>query len=405
MNIKNKELYNKLKDFVIEAYGLHSRCSDKKYWYSTSAINYFYRLKSFIDCKEIITKDPMAKKMFGERILYGNFLEEKTYPNEVLLSFFNKISPKFRKFNEGLFNKIYADFEDFLYSEEIEIEESSRLYNFEFEGNEIKIGSGLSIKRSPIKKPNSDKTTENVNYLTLYTFASAFLLQRIHKVKKIILPAKNKIDKHLLKKTSGIFDSVITTLRILKPSYIYRSSYIDTKINNFKFGGNEFSKTTFNERIMIGKEFKLYPNGINKLRSIFNIINDKKDERLKIASSRLFYGADRGNLADKIIDYIVGFESLFLPKETLELKFKLALRAAFILESKSEKREETFEFLKKMYKLRGFIVHGEKHKSLNNEEISRLEEFLRKSIVLYISNPGTFNKSSLEGIVFNYKTQ
>ena len=97
---------------------------------------------------------------------------------------------------------------------------------------------------------------------------------------------------------------------------------------------------------------------------------------------------------------MVGFESLFLPEETLELKFKLALRVASTLESKSEKREETFEFLKKMYKLRGSIVHGEKYKPPNNEEISRLEGILRKSIILYIYSPEKFSKNSLEKIIF-----
>lgn len=400
MNIKNKELYNKLKDFVIEAYDLYNKYPDKDYKHLPFLYSMLFKLKNFIDSKEIITDDPIAKKMLGKYVFYGNFLTKTTHPNEALIGFLNRVSVNYKKIDEGLFDKIYTDFEDFLYSKKIRIEESSRLYNFEFEGNEIKIDSGLSIKRAPIKKPDSDETPENINYLTLYTFASDFLLQRIHEEEKIICSEKEKLGKQLPERTSDIFDSVITTFLILKSSDVYRSSNIDTKINIFKFQGTKFPKTTFNEKIMIGKEFKLYPSEINKLKNIFNIINSKKDEHLKIASSRLFYGANRENLADKIIEYMVGFEALFLPKEILELKFKLALRVAFTLESKSEKREETFEFLKKMYKLRGFIVHGEKYKPLNNEEISRLEEILRKSIILYIYSPEKFSKNSLERITF-----
>ena len=64
-------------------------------------------LKSFIDCKD-----------------------------EVLIIFLDRVSPNYKEFDEVLFDKIFTDLEKYYH-----------LYNFKFEGNEIKIDSGLSIKR------------------------------------------------------------------------------------------------------------------------------------------------------------------------------------------------------------------------------------------------------------------
>ncbi len=79
---------------------------------------------------------------------------------------------------------------------------------------------------------------------------------------------------------------------------------------------------------------------------------------------------------------MIAFEFLYLGKEQ-ELKYRLALRVAFLLGKDDERERKTiFNKMRKAYKLRSDIVHGNKQleQSKLEEIVPKTEEYLRQSI-------------------------
>lgn len=108
---------------------------------------------------------------------------------------------------------------------------------------------------------------------------------------------------------------------------------------------------------------------------------------LNIALSRLTDGYERLKLEDRIIDYMIGLESLyFREEESGEFGYKLAHRLSVLLADDKKERQHLFENTKKSYKLRSKIVHGSKYK-LSQEDVWFVEDKLRLSIRKFLVTP------------------
>lgn len=101
---------------------------------------------------------------------------------------------------------------------------------------------------------------------------------------------------------------------------------------------------------------------------------------------RRFNCAYQGEFKDRLIDQMIAFESLYLGYDQ-ELKYRLALRAAFLLGKDEGERTDIFNNMRKVYKLRSDIVHG--NKEVNGQELKQIipqtEEYLRQSIRRFLS--------------------
>jgi len=98
-----------------------------------------------------------------------------------------------------------------------------------------------------------------------------------------------------------------------------------------------------------------------------------------------FHSAYHGNIEDRIIDQMIAFESLYLG-DPQELTYKLALRAAFLLGKRKDKRYAIFEDMKKAYKYRSRIVHGDNPPSRDELRaiVPKTEGYLRQSIQRFL---------------------
>ena len=108
---------------------------------------------------------------------------------------------------------------------------------------------------------------------------------------------------------------------------------------------------------------------------------------LTIVLKRLNLGSEERDLENKLIDFFVAFEALFL-LEASELSYRLALRTATLLGDSYQERREITNFMRDAYVLRSQIVHGKtprlKKKTIDLKEyVPRLENYLRHSIVKY----------------------
>ena len=135
--------------------------------------------------------------------------------------------------------------------------------------------------------------------------------------------------------------------------------------------------------------------------------NAGKRRSLPLLCVRRFNAAiDRGSLDDSIIDHLICAEALFLkdagsPEDRGELGYRLALRAAYLLEDDVEKKTSVYRFVKKAYGLRSAVAHGSNlPRTVDlpsrpdipiHEFISELSDlmrrFLKRAIELYGTDP------------------
>lgn len=273
--------------------------------------------------------------------------------------------------------------------------QTSRIYNFDSEVNEIDFNNGLSIFKFTETRENNKQF-------------SYFKIKREYKLKYPSIEY-SIIPSDYLDQTVGDFHVILSILRLFKSSAafidseIFTESYENGKKKTFNFiDKNYASREKFGESLVIKK------NDIPEILKLYKKNNILKKDRRTIfflAKNRLNYGMNKFHPGDAIIDYITGLEALYIRGSSDNLNFRLSVLIAAVLgKSQSfEDKKKILDFIKDMYNLRSRIVHGDRSKEsikfigkkLNHQNILKLEEYLRKSLKLFIKKPENFNEENL----------
>ncbi|OGO24828.1 MAG: hypothetical protein A2Z28_08285 [Chloroflexi bacterium RBG_16_51_9] len=107
-------------------------------------------------------------------------------------------------------------------------------------------------------------------------------------------------------------------------------------------------------------------------------------DKIHIALER-FHSGYHGPIEDRLIYQVIAFESLYLHNDQ-ELTYKLALRIAFLLGKRRDKRKTILSDIKQAYNYRSRIVHGDnppKRVTLK-PAIAKTEDYLRHSIKTFL---------------------
>lgn len=354
-------------------------------------------IPQFNVCLDLMVQDEKIHALQGKWVGSG-YTDGSIIDNEetCVLSFLHQLYLVSKRYDQAVFNEKYLLFEEFFYSDQLAFRDSANLYNFSYVKSELDLGHGITIRAV-----NQISLQDNIVEQTYSSYASfsksMYVMERNYKVKKKVgddfsVQDGTKINKEL-HEINNLFDTVIDSLRILKASAVYRDQRIKTE--NITFHPLSAIKTTwlsFFENIAVGEKCNIDETDIPLLKKIFEFLYTESDNRFKIAQRRLSLGIERKSLEDRLIDYMIGLETLYLPDGNEELRFRLSVRVAFLLYSGTQ-RKDTFYFLKNMYSTRSNIVHGKKYK-LNAEDINKLEDLLRKSVILWIEDKNNFSYAS-----------
>jgi hypothetical protein len=353
-------------------------------------------LDEYKSCIEIGNADTNIKSLMGKMV--GTLASGMSRVESIdicILQFINQLYlySKDRIFKIDLFNERYEAFEELFYSTTMRFVDTVRLHNFESGVDEIILEEGLVIKKLPHSVDAQTQLQER-RYKPYTQFSkSDFVIERRYTKLNMVggftsEPDPEQVNKEL-NESGDVFDLVIKSLRILKSSAIYRGNAITTEIITFSTFAGIASRSLFFENTVLGNKCVLSAQEIHELKKLFEKLKQVKNQSLKIASNRLGFGMERRLDEDKLLDYMIGLESLYLPDGNDELTFRLSLRVAFIINQETAKRKKTFKFMKKMYRLRSKIAHG-KENELTKEDISTIEDILRNSLKIYLGNPDSF---------------
>jgi len=399
---KNKKLKESLQSLLKSAYSLFDEELHLEDGYQNDPLHMsvaLYKLepkikeiREFNICVDLMAQDEKVKALQGK--LVGTYSGASSIRDEetCILGFIKQVYFESKNYNYDIFYRKYLSFEELFYSEYLGFKDTANLYNFSFDNNEILLGNEIAIKRA-VKLVNQQEDYIDRMYRPHTFFSeSSYVIERIYERKKIIGENTDKDEAKInaeLSETGDLFDLVINSLRLLKSSAVYRDHRIKTENTTFHpFGGTSIRSPIF-ENVAVGEKCNIEASNIAALHNIFDFISTENDSRFKVALRRLSLGIERKNPEDKLIDYMIGLEALYLPDGNAELSFRLSVRVAFLLFSGSEKKD-TYNFLRKMYDVRSSIVHGNKYE-LNADDIKQLEELLRKSLNLWINDKSNFS--------------
>jgi hypothetical protein len=134
-------------------------------------------------------------------------------------------------------------------------------------------------------------------------------------------------------------------------------------------------------------ENKIIIKFLEKTRYIYDLyekIPDKIKKNIVNALHYYYFGIIANRIEEKIINFVIGLECLFLESDA-ELEYKFSHRCAFLLHNYTDKsRYELYAFFKKIYRARSQIVHrGELKEDITYEELEELKHYLNLSIKSY----------------------
>jgi hypothetical protein len=361
-------------------------------------------IPEFNVCLGLMAQDKKINALQG-KLVGTDYSGQTIVENEeaCILSFLQQLYLVSKKYDQAVFYEKYLSFEDFFYSDQLAFKDSANLYNFSFNKIELVLGHGITI-RAVDPSSSRDDYAERINRPYVAFSKSIYVMERNYEAKKRVgddfsIQDEIKNNKEL-SETKDLFDLVIDSLRILKSSAVYRDHRIKTESITFHPHGTIMTRwSSFFENIAVGEKCNIDATDVPMLCKVFDFLCSENNSRFKVAQRRLSLGIERKSPEDRLIDYMIGLETLYLPDKNVELSFRLSVRVAFLLSSGTDKKD-TFYFLRKMYGIRSKIVHGSKYK-LNAEDLNKLEDLLRKSVILWIDGKYNFSDGKLDTMLFN----
>lgn len=172
-------------------------------------------------------------------------------------------------------------------------------------------------------------------------------------------------------------EGVVEALRLLSPGNIHWIAAWpdfpahDVFLKRFMLGG----VSRPGPRPMSPPEPSAPPVDAKALRVVFDRLRETQNWRgadkhaFDLAMRRFAQTYGRWSFEDRLIDYWVAFESLFLPESDLELKYRAQMRIARFVGDTLEEREAIRKLLGNSYAVRSAIVHGSRAKKISADSV------------------------------------
>jgi hypothetical protein len=389
------------------------------------------KLPEFIDCAKYLRQNPVTLKAInrGWRDKDGNLIKEEDLRKKLplKLDFFRDLHYLLSRhiqenndfvFSRNKFDRIYKKFERGVYSKNIRYRLTSLLEGFTGDIEELNLGNNFRIRKMTEEEKRSvlDEFPPPTPFSVLDMIGHEYVLEVTLSQAKGTTPNVNLVQE--------VFDDIVTVLRLFKSGCVTARG-IKCEPISWSFFGRSF----------YGKDFRsgIVPPGIYKLnksemRSILKLWRRFRTFRrnkgfsedanyFNIALKRFNFGIEGNDAESKIIDFVIAFEALCLPKSG-EHRYKFSNRVAILLAKNSGDAEKIREFMKKAYDVRSLVVHGGRSKPIVIDRkiidlktfTPKLEEYLRMMLRAFLALSTKGKKRNdiialLEKSLFDLKTK
>lgn len=291
-------------------------------------------------------------------------------------------------FKKELFKKLWKKFTRYLTDDLFSIFYFTPLHNFNGDFTVLKLNQDAWIRRisqAEFGVVSGIIDGQNTKPDPSMTGLRYILVTKIQK-------KENQKNLNIAKET---FERVTNLLKIFKsgeisPGGIYYFNSENWTVDNPKKVEKEYHNPSGKIYYLSSKETSAF----KKMFTKFEDLDFSKNENtfLRTAIRRFGIAIDQRTFEDKIVDYVISFESLFSAKG-IDIQHKMSNRIALLLGKNNQERVDLFHFIKKSYDIRSRIVHGDQIKNIKIQEkpysmekiVTRLDEIARESVKCFPS--------------------
>jgi hypothetical protein len=354
-------------------------------------------LQNFKDCARYVLSNSVTRKKLnlvsrGEQALeevpltLSNFMMLRS-----LLGTFLKRAGELSFIDEA-FDRLYEEFEHYLYISKIPYKVTAPIIGLSGDIGEVAFDKHLKLCRMSA----SDRTAFMEEATSPMT-ASGFDSFGIQSAQYMLEADYSQRERVPMDTRAGVnkFEEVVSVLRLWKSGKV---RLVGTKVNpsiwtphHGRVFGHRFSWRGF----VVPSSYVLNKTEESSLLHLWRRTRDFKEEEggtkngkyINIALRRFDLGVEEDNIENKMIDFLIAFEALYL-NEMDELTYRLSLRTAVLLGRSDDETTTIREIIAKGYKLRSEIVHGKELSQIRirgkvialDDFVRQVENYLRKSL-------------------------
>jgi len=384
---KNPDLYRQLRELASNALatlqertlskdssGTNTLTDFQRQWLLMTNAEHMKQSSAFKECVELLLNDELAVEHAPPRERQpGHFAELFLVP---FLTRFVAEAETFQ-FNTSVFDKLYQDAENALYSSTRVFRSSSLLRRFSMSVDELPLTEHLWIRKLS-EAEKSGKLTDalglRVSYASPDVLMASFLVELDQET-----PASDTLRSVPVDK----FQGVASALRLFKSGAV-RLGRIEQRAARWYVDPHTAGTLSVPEEpgSVFGSPYVLEDEEADAFQEFYrwmSSVDTSQELAAQMAIRRFNSAYTRHNDADRLIDLMIAFEALLL-RERDELSYRLAIRTANLLRD-NRKRQNTFDTMRKAYDLRSDVAHG---KHVEPQALSGIivpvEELLRQSL-------------------------
>lgn len=162
--------------------------------------------------------------------------------------------------------------------------------------------------------------------------------------------------------------ALVEAVRLLKPGVPRLHCHASGQLSAFRFERPLGSEDPEGDLVLDQREAVVESKDTRRVRALWKELLTRHERRrwgvraerdgIDIALGRFNRAYEHGNWLDLVVDLTIAMEALISPGDQLELRHRIALRAAHLLGSGGNSSTAVYERVRKMYDARSAIVHG-----------------------------------------------
>jgi hypothetical protein len=266
-------------------------------------------------------------------------------------------------FNPKYFDQEYETFEQAFYDEYLVYDVIAPLHNILLTGS-VRLSDEFEI--SPLTDDDLDRA--RIGNTTLISdshfwgdpcaIRSTFRIRKIVGDNSEINLSDDAADRKRFEETTARVDELINALRLYGADTVYYSAII-FRTPEWLFSDERVFPTRMQAHVPL-----VYEQDEAWLRNFFNFWQVLQGDRIRKrkalvnAIRRFGYALERPFNEDRLVDFIIACESLFLSDSSAHKSDRLARRIAYLLSSNAAGRTTILHNIKQAYKFRNVVVHG-----------------------------------------------
>jgi hypothetical protein len=374
---RNQNLYDAIRtyvpiaiDHVVRKATAHvpiSELNEESFFFSRmESSDELARLEEYQQCVEKLSSDLHVSNQIGA-LVGDNSYRERTPNVSSLMSqlVYMGLARGEYVFNPEYFERQYNLFEHSYYNEFITYDVIAPLQNFLLRGS-VELSEDLEI--SPLTDddvdPNRSSTervlSEEVGFGKASAVRSKFQVRKLIGDDAPINIEESEKDRERFVQTAARVDEVVDALRLFEVETVYYSAVI-FRTSRWLFRDEKVFPTRMRDPIPL-----TYDRGddwLDSFKQFWQSLQSdgvKRREYIGVAIRRLGYALERGLMEDRVVDFLIAAEAIFLSdagsaKYRGELQYRLALRAAFLMGTDDASRIVIYDYFRQAYKIRSSV--------------------------------------------------